>query len=258
VPIPQFTFAFQPIVDVGRRRVYAQEALIRGTARQSAAEILNACVGAELYELDERARAQAIALASRLGLDCLLSINFMPNSLTAAPHSLDHTLAAAEQCSFPIERLILEVTEGEMIQDMRRLGSIIDRCRARGMRVAIDDFGAGYSGLNLLAEFQPDLLKLDMHLIRDIPTHGPRQAIVRGILQTCADLGIDVIAEGVESAAEFAWFKAHEVQLFQGYFFAPPAFECLATFSAESLLPINTCRPARTGPASRIAGTASE
>jgi EAL domain-containing protein (putative c-di-GMP-specific phosphodiesterase class I) len=237
VPIPQFTFAFQPIVDVVRRRVYAQEALIRGPAKESAADILGACVGAEIYQLDERARAQAILLASRLGMDCLLSINFMPNSLTAAPHSLDHTLAAAEHCGFPIDRLILEVTEGEMIQDMRRLASIINRCRARGMLVAIDDFGAGHSGLNLLAEFQPDLLKLDKHLVRNIPTHGPRQAIVRGILQTCTDLGIDVIAEGVETGAEFDWFKAHDVQLFQGYFFAKPAFECLANFSSDTDAP---------------------
>ena len=225
MPIPQFTFAFQPIVDVGRRRVYAQEALIRGTARQSAAEILNACVGAELYELDERARAQAIALASRLGLDCLLSINFMPNSLTAAPHSLDHTLAAAEQCSFPIERLILEVTEGEMIQDMRRLGSIIDRCRARGMRVAIDDFGAGYSGLNLLANFQPDQIKLDLTLVCGIESHGPRQAIIRAVGQICNDLGIDVIAEGVETEGEYTWLATEGVRLFQGYLFAKPALE---------------------------------
>ena len=98
------------------------------------------------------------------------------------------------------------------------------------MRVAIDDFGAGHSGLNLLAEFQPDLLKLDMNLVRDIHTHGPRQAIVRGILQTCGDLAIDVIAEGVETEPEFAWFEAHDVELFQGYFFAKSGFECLPGF----------------------------
>jgi EAL domain-containing protein (putative c-di-GMP-specific phosphodiesterase class I) len=124
-----------------------------------------------------------------------------------------------------------------MIQDMGRLRTVINRCRVRGLRIAIDDFGAGHSGLNLLAEFQPDLLKLDMNLVRDIPTHGPRQAIVRGVLQTCADLGIDVIAEGVETGAEFAWFQAHDVQLFQGYFFAGPAFECLPAFALDTDAP---------------------
>jgi EAL domain-containing protein (putative c-di-GMP-specific phosphodiesterase class I) len=76
-----------------------------------------------------------------------------------------------------------------------------------------------------------------MFLVRDIHTHGPRQAIVRGILQTCTDLGIDVIAEGVENTQEFAWFKSHGVELFQGYFFARPAFEILPGYAvpAESV-----------------------
>jgi blue light- and temperature-responsive anti-repressor len=222
-----FTFAFQPIVDVTRRSVYAQEALIRGTRNESAAQILGSSVGAEIYELDERARARAIELASRLNVECYLSINFMPNCMATSPHTLDNTLSAAEKCGFPIERLILEVTEGEIIRDMQLFATVISRCRARGVRVAIDDFGAGHSGLNLLAEFQPDLLKLDMFLVRNIHTHGPRQAIVRGILQTCGDLGIDVIAEGIETKPEFSWFQAHDVRLFQGYFFARPGFECL-------------------------------
>jgi blue light- and temperature-responsive anti-repressor len=227
VSIPEFTFAFQPIVDVPRRRVYAQEALIRGKHNESAASILGASVGAEIYELDQCARAGAVALASKLRMTCDLSINFMPNALLALPRTLENTLDAAAACGFPVDRIILEVTEGEMIQDMGGFAAMINRCRTHGVRVAIDDFGAGYSGLNLLAEFQPDLLKLDMFLVRDIHTHGPRQAIVRGILQTCTDLGIDVIAEGVESAAEFAWFRAHEVHLFQGYFFARPGLETL-------------------------------
>src|ERR1039457_1887379 len=80
---------------------------------------------------------------SRLGTECYLSINFMPNGLAASPQTLDNTLAAAEGCGFPIDRIILEVTEGEMIQDMRRFATMIARCRLRGMRVAVDDFGAG-------------------------------------------------------------------------------------------------------------------
>ena len=91
--------------------------------------------------------------------------------------------------------------------------------------MAIDDFGAGYSGLNLLTDFQPDQIKLDMKLIRGIEHHGPRQAIVHAIDQVCRDLGIDVIAEGVETAEEYAWLANEGVQLFQGYLFAKPAFE---------------------------------
>jgi EAL domain-containing protein (putative c-di-GMP-specific phosphodiesterase class I) len=99
--------------------------------------------------------------------------------------------------------------------------------RARGLRVAIDDFGAGYSGLNLLAEFQPDAIKLDIQLVRDIESKGPRQAIVRAVIQACDDLGIEVVAEGVESEAEYRWFKRIGVRLFQGYYFCRPGFESL-------------------------------
>lgn len=233
--IPEFSFAFQPIVDVTQGCVYAQEALIRGRHNESAASILGASVGAEIYELDPQARAGAIALASKLQMSCDLSINFMPNALVALPRTLENTLDAAAACDFPIDRIILEVTEGEMIQDMGGFAAMINRCRTHGVRVAIDDFGAGHSGLNLLAEFQPDLLKLDMFLVRDIHAHGPRQAIVRGILQTCTDLGIDVIAEGVETALEFAWFKSHGVELFQGYFFARPALENLPGYAVETV-----------------------
>jgi EAL domain-containing protein (putative c-di-GMP-specific phosphodiesterase class I) len=100
--------------------------------------------------------------------------------------------------------------------------------RAAGLRVAIDDFGAGHSGLNLLADFQPDMIKLDMKLLRGIDHQAPRQSIVRALLAMCRELGIEVVAEGVETLGEFRWFEAQGVQLFQGYLFARPAFEGLA------------------------------
>jgi EAL domain-containing protein (putative c-di-GMP-specific phosphodiesterase class I) len=104
---------------------------------------------------------------------------------------------------------------------------MVNEIRARGVKVAIDDFGAGHSGLNLLANFQPDMVKLDMELVRDISRSGPRQAIVRAIIQVCFDLGIDFIAEGVECNDELRWFEDQGVTLFQGYLFARPAFEAL-------------------------------
>lgn len=114
---------------------------------------------------------------------------------------------------------------------MRKSGSIhataMNTYRAQGLRFAIDDFGAGFSGLNLLADFQPDIVKLDMQLVRNIDSSGPRQAIVRAVIQACEDLRIDVLAEGVESEPEQRWFKRNGVRLFQGYWFARPTFEAL-------------------------------
>lgn len=97
----------------------------------------------------------------------------------------------------------------------------------RGLLTAIDDFGAGYSGLNLLAEFQPNLVKLDMALVHDIDRNHARQAIVGGVLGTCRALGVQVIAEGVESRAEYDWLRSAGVTLFQGYLVARPAVEAL-------------------------------
>jgi blue light- and temperature-responsive anti-repressor len=160
----------------------------------------------------------------------------LPQGLFASESSVTGTLAAAARCALPIDRVILEVTEGEVIADDARLGQQLSEFRRLGLKVAIDDFGAGYSGLNMLADFQPDQIKIDMNLVRGIERHGPRQAIVRAVVQVCNDLAIDVIAEGVESQDEYAWFADCGVRLFQGYLFAKPGFECLPPADLERTL----------------------
>lgn len=227
VGAPPFSYAFQPIVDVVARAVYSYEALIRGPANEPAFRVLDSVPAHARYQFDEDSRVAAIALAARLGLNCHLNLNFLPRGLHLSDASVTSTLAAAARHALPIDRVILEVTEGEVIADYAQLGQQLNEYRSMGMKVAIDDFGAGYSGLNMLADFQPDQIKIDMNLVRGIERHGPRQAIVRAIVQVCADLGIDVIAEGVESAAEYDWFAEHGVTLFQGYLFARPGFESL-------------------------------
>ena len=92
---------------------------------------------------------------------------------------------------------------------------------------ALSVAGPGYAGLNLLAEFQPDIIKLDMALVRGIDADPVRQAIVRGILGVCAALRIEVIAEGVQTHEEFALLDGMGIRLFQGYLFARPGFESL-------------------------------
>ena len=109
--------------------------------------------------------------------------------------------------------------------DHDHLKGILGEYTRRGFKTAIDDFGAGYSGLNLLAEFQPDIIKLDMALLRNIDRDPVRQAIVRGILGVCQALNIEVIAEGVETVAELTFLRGIGVYLFQGYLLARPAYE---------------------------------
>jgi EAL domain-containing protein (putative c-di-GMP-specific phosphodiesterase class I) len=221
---PTFTFAFQPIVDAKLRDVFSYEALIRGPNNEPAHRILEQVPHERLLLFDQEARVEAIGVAAHLGIDCHLNLNFIPQSLQS-PESILTTLEAADRAHLSIDRLILEITEGAVIDDPAQFAYVINKYRGLGLMLAIDDFGAGYSGLNLLADFQPDQIKLDMKLIRGIERHGPRQAIVRAIRQVCNDLGIDVIAEGVETVAEYEWLANAGVRLFQGFLFAMPGLE---------------------------------
>jgi EAL domain-containing protein (putative c-di-GMP-specific phosphodiesterase class I) len=222
-----FSFAFQPIVDIESHTVFAYEALVRGRSNESAAMVIASVQSSQIHAFDRAARIQAIVLAASLGLKVGLSLNFMPQALETLPDAISSTIDAARNAGLSERKIFLEVTEGELIGDLARFSLTLNQYRASGIHLAIDDFGAGHSGLNLLAEFQPDVIKIDMHLVRDIEGKGPRQAIVRAVIQACDDLGIDVIAEGVETEQEYRWFKRSGVRLFQGYFFGRPGFQSL-------------------------------
>ena len=132
------------------------------------------------YQFDQACRVQAIRGAAALGMKELLSINFLPNAVYQPAACIRTTFEAARLYKFPIERIIFEVTEGEQILDRPHLVNIFREYRRFGFRTAIDDFGAGYAGLNLLSEYQPDIIKIDMELVRDIDISKPKQVIVNG------------------------------------------------------------------------------
>jgi blue light- and temperature-responsive anti-repressor len=230
--MPAFSFAFQPIVDTRAGKVFAHEALVRGPCGESAASVMQALTPEMLHEFDRQARVDAVGLAARLGLTNLLSLNFLPQTLDTLPDAVETLFAASAVSGLSPRSLILEVTERELIQDTRRFAARLSEFRSQGLRLAIDDFGAGYSGLNLLVDFQPDVVKLDMYLVRGIDSDGPRQAIVRATIQACDDLGIEVIAEGIETMAEYEWFRRMGVRLYQGYLFGRPAFEALPAYQS--------------------------
>jgi len=236
-PFP-FSMAFQPIVELGSRRVFAYEALVRGPANEGAMTILEKITSRNRYAFDQSCRITAIRLATELGLPdsgASLSINFIPGAMYEPRNCIRATLSAARRYGFPLDRLIFEVTEGEQVTEKEKLREIFSVYAEQGFQTAIDDFGAGYSGLSLLTEFQPRIIKLDMLLIRDIDRSPARLAIVRGVLSMCRELGILVIAEGVESAAECRVLADLGVTLFQGYLFARPAFEQLPPVSYPQL-----------------------
>lgn len=223
-----FAFAYQPIVDLRDQTVFAHEALVRGINGEGALSVLSQVTDKNRYRFDQLCRTHAIAGAASLQMPERLSINFLPNAVYRPEMCIRSTLEAARAHNFPLDKLIFETIESEYIDNHRHLVNILRQYREFGFMTAIDDFGAGHSGLTLLANFQPDLIKLDMQLIRDIHRDRPRQAIVRGVVTMCADLGVKVIAEGIECAEERDFLADCGIYLMQGYWFAKPAFKALA------------------------------
>ncbi len=223
-----FTFAYQPIVEFSTRTIYAHEALVRGPHGESAASVLAQVDDHNRYRFDQACRVKAVEGAARLGMTCMLSINFLPNAVYRPEVCIRSTFAAAQRYHFPIEKIIFEVTEGEHVKDRAHLVNIFKEYHRFGFHTAIDDFGAGYAGLNLLAEYQPDLIKIDMDLVRNIDQHAPRQVIVTGIAEMCQRLNVRVLAEGIETRGERDFLTSIGIDLMQGYWFAKPAFQALA------------------------------
>ncbi|MDR9435628.1 MAG: EAL domain-containing protein [Thiohalophilus sp.] len=221
----KFSFAFQPIVDLTQRRIVSYEALVRGPEGEPASWVLDQLNDSNRYRFDQTCRVKAVKLASELDLKVNLNINFFPNAVYQPEVCIRTTLEAAKTYNFPTDQIVFEITEGEKVEDHQHLIDIVNEYHRLGFSMAIDDFGAGYSGLNLLTEYQPDIIKLDRQIISDIHQQPPKQAIVEGIVHTCGKLGIELVAEGVEEVEEIRWLRDTGIRLFQGFWFARPAFQ---------------------------------
>jgi EAL domain-containing protein (putative c-di-GMP-specific phosphodiesterase class I) len=230
VPI---TMAFQPIVDVETQTVFAYEALVRGQNGESAGAVLSQVSEENRYAFDQTCRRTAIELACRLDLTATgahLSINFLPNAVYEPRSCIRVTLETAMRSGLPLDHIVFEFTENERL-DTDHVLHILRSYRAMGFKTALDDFGAGYAGLGLLTKFQPDIVKLDMDLIRGIDTSPVKQAVVRHTLNMLRDLGVTPVCEGVETIGEHDVLRELGVSLMQGYLLAKPMLEALPQVS---------------------------
>ena len=232
--LPDFTFSFHPIVNVTTREVYAYEALVRGMNGEGAPWVLGQIDADNIYAFDQSCRRKAVGLAARLGMQALLSINFLPNAVYSPDQCIRSTLQECERTGFPASQVIFEVSESENMRDPGHLLGIFHAYHAMGFRTAIDDFGAGYAGLGLLSQYQPDLLKLDMGLVRGIDDSLPKQIILESMVAMARRLGTTVVAEGIETVGERDYLKGIGIELMQGFLFCEPAFESLGAIRAEA------------------------
>lgn len=222
-----FSFAFQPIVDIRTKSTFAYEALVRGVDGSGAQSVLQHVNQRNRYRFDQACRVRAVKLASELNMQEFLSINFMPLAVYRAENCIRTTLAAAKRYGFDTRKLIFEITEQEHMASTDHLRAIIEAYSGMGFQTAMDDFGAGFSRLNLLCYCRPQLVKLDMELVRDIDQSPAKRALIRGIMLSMNELGCEVVAEGVENVAEYQELVDLGIYYFQGYLFGRPIFEQL-------------------------------
>jgi EAL domain-containing protein (putative c-di-GMP-specific phosphodiesterase class I) len=222
-----FSFAFQPIVDIRNREIISYEALVRGPHGEPSASVFAQVNRKDFHRFDELCRCKAINLASRLNIPKRLNLNLSAQSIFEVDLSITATFQASIDSGIPAENIIFELLETESLTEQRNLIKYLRTIQEFGFSTAIDDFGAGYSGLKLLVEYQPNYIKLDRHLIGNIQWDFVKQRIFSGIQKICDSLSIEIVAEGVENAGEYRWLSEAGIRIFQGYYFARPAFEAL-------------------------------
>lgn len=218
-------FAFQPIVDPFAREVVSYEALIRTADGGSPDAYFKKFSGNEIYEADLQSKKVAFAMAGKLGLkEQALSVNLLPMTLVNVPGAVSFLLNEIEANGLVPEQIVVEFTESEVISRFDEFKDAVRQLKSAGISVAIDHFGAGFAGLLLLAQFQPDRIKINRALVADVHRSGPRQAIIQAIIKCCTSLEILVCAVGVEKAEEWMWLESAGISQFQGHLFASPRF----------------------------------
>jgi EAL domain-containing protein (putative c-di-GMP-specific phosphodiesterase class I) len=213
--------AFQPIVGWRERRIFGYEALLRSDepSMRNPAHMLDAAERLErLHELGRTIRAKiAVAAEAPESAQVKLFVN-----LHSADLNDDELYAPDSPLSKIAGRVVLEMTERASLQGVKNVAECVAKLKALGFQVAIDDLGAGYAGLTSFTQLEPEVAKLDMSLVRGIDSDSRRQSIVRSIKSLCDELGMMVIAEGVETPSERDMLVALGCDLLQGYLFARP------------------------------------
>jgi EAL domain-containing protein (putative c-di-GMP-specific phosphodiesterase class I) len=212
--------AYQPIVSTKAGQLFGFEALLRSNeptlpspiAVLEAAERLG-----RLRDLGRRIRSKATLPMDDAPPEALLFVNLHARDLE------DNALVSPEQPLCKIaSRVVLEITERASLDGVKNARERITELRELGFRIAVDDLGAGYAGLTSFAQLEPEFVKLDMSLVRDVDKNAVKQKLVRSMSALCKDMGIIVVAEGIETRAERETCTALGCDLLQGYLIAKP------------------------------------
>jgi EAL domain-containing protein (putative c-di-GMP-specific phosphodiesterase class I) len=217
--LAQLWIAFQPIIDWRRRQLYGYEALMRSDGPFSRpGDLLSAAEKlGRLADLGRSVRRNVAAKLSTAPPGVLLFVNLHARDLED-PDLMDR----GSPLTVVSRRVVLEITERTALEEVSDIGARVSRLRELGYRLAVDDLGAGYAGLASFTRIEPDVVKVDMSLVRGVDVSPLKQSVVRSVLNLAGELATEVICEGIEVPAERDTLAALGCRLYQGYLFGKP------------------------------------
>ncbi|WP_333874227.1 GGDEF domain-containing protein [Methylobacter sp.] len=222
----QLTPHFQPIVSLYKKEIMGYEALIRGPSDSPLHSPFNLFDTAERFDLSTKleyiCREVTIKRYASLNVKEKLFINVSPSVLLQPDFKKGETLKLLSRFGVDPRSVVIELTEHQPTDDFQLMREAIIHYRRMGFEIAIDDLGAGYSGLRLWSELQPEYVKIDMHFIQGIHNDPIKLNFVRSIQNIASSLNCNVIAEGIETEDEFKVVEQLGITHAQGYYFARP------------------------------------
>jgi diguanylate cyclase (GGDEF)-like protein len=217
---------YQPIVSLEDNRVIGMEGLIRPVEPAPFEDPLSMLSAAEatghIVALDLACLETVVGGAVNLPEDAFLSVNISPRTIEAPEFGAATLLAILARHSFPATRVVLELTEHQAIEDLARVRNRLEGCRRAGIRLAVDDLGAGNAGLRLLSEIRFDVLKVDLSLVQRSAATGPSAEVLSSVVGLAGRTGALVVAEGVERPEQLEQLTTLGVAAAQGYLLGRP------------------------------------
>ena len=216
-----YTFGFQPVIDPSSRKIISYEAKMRASDGQSPLKFFAGLQRDEIYHIDLVSKQKALRMASHLQLhNSTLILRLLPMTLVKNPDAVSFLIQAIEENGFVPQQIIISISEDSVVNEDEAFTREVMKLKKSGVRLAIDNFGAGMAGLLLLTRTQPEVVIVDGDMLRDVHKNGPKQAINQSIIKICHSLEIQVIASGITQVEEWSWLRLAGIKAFQGDLFA--------------------------------------
>lgn len=218
---------FQPIINAKTGEIYGYEALSRGILKDGSmmnpGKLFSSAKAMDMmFFLDRVCRESTIRAAAKQGIKKKIFINFIPTAIYEPSLCLQSTAKVLEEEGIDPKQVVFEVVETEKVEDFSHLNRILDYYKDKGFSTALDDIGSGYSDIGALLKLRPDYMKIDMSIIHDIHLNQVNQKRLDELIRVGREMGLSILAEGIETIEEYHYLRNKKIDLMQGYFFGKP------------------------------------